>query len=301
MTHVCFKCRGNLQSDFQKHGLHKNCFKEWFHLADEGEDFWNLILRQELSAHDKERSFKNTSFFHGKFKKYSAELGGKTYILKMSPEYPELAKTEYLCNQIGIAIGIDIPKNYLLTFQGQENCFVSYNFMQDFAGSNLEHIWHFLKPTESYNLETLVKIIEKQTQRLSEIQKFIKVCLFDALIGNHDRHGRNLGFISTSQGYIFSPCYDNPSYFGIADFLAAAHAPRCAIATSSTEEPMMKEYIMEYRRLGFEDEIHEFKKCLDIEKLTSLINHSFLSEERKKAFLTFVERQYREVNYALSD
>lgn len=171
--------------------------------------------------------------------------------------------------------------------------------MQDFKGSNLEHIWHFLTKNDQFALETILKIIEKQTGRLSEIRKFIKICLFDALIGNHDRHGRNLGLISTVNGYVLAPSYDNPSYFAIAEFLAASHSPRCTIATSFTQEPMMEDYLKELMRLGFGEEIQKFKASLDYEALTSLIKSSFISEERKNAFLNFIQRQYQEISNVL--
>jgi serine/threonine protein kinase HipA of HipAB toxin-antitoxin module len=53
------------------------------------------------------------------------------------------------------------------------------------------------------------------------------MCLFDALVGNHDRHGRNIALIETRKGHILSPFYDNPSYIGIEDhnLLLAEHNP----------------------------------------------------------------------------
>ena len=115
----CFKCRKPIEdSTARKHGLHPNCFKEWFKLADEQEDFRHLNPRSDQRSN-------NTTFFHGKFKKYSASLANKEYILKFSDEYPELAKTEYLCNQIGVLLGLNIPKSYLISFLNKEDCFVS--------------------------------------------------------------------------------------------------------------------------------------------------------------------------------
>ncbi len=303
MTNICYKCKEPFDNNAKKkHGLHPLCFKEWFfakntnHSAEE-EDFQNLSFERTLVDH-KQPHFV-TSFFHGKFKKYAGDLGGKKYILKLSDEYPELAKTEYVCNQIGTLLGLDIPKNHLLHFQNEQDCFVTYNFMQDFVPSTLEHIWRFLKESDAYDLETLLAIVEKHTSRLTEIKKFIKMCLFDALIGNHDRHGRNFGLICTSYGYSFSPYYDNPSYFGIAEFLGAMHSPRLAIATSTTQEPTMKDYIEEFSQLGFKEEISAFKKDLDIEKVRLLIQESFLSEMRKKAFLRFMERSYQELHHVV--
>ena len=125
---ICFKCKENIEVTQQKHGLHKYCFKEWFNLIDEQDDFQNLVLRRETSNDEMESSLRSTSFFHGKFEKYSAELGKKGYILKLSREYPELARTEYLCNQIGKSLGLDIPRNYLICLFNERDVFVSYNF-----------------------------------------------------------------------------------------------------------------------------------------------------------------------------
>ncbi|MCE3231400.1 MAG: hipA [Alphaproteobacteria bacterium] len=299
MANRCYKCKRSLEDTPKKHGVHPHCFQEWFALADTAEDFQRLNL--ERVPEENTLSHLTTSFFHGKFKKYSADLGGKKYILKMSDEYPELAKTEYLCNQIGVLLGLDIPKNYLLHFQEEQDCFVTYNFMQDFIPATLEHAWRFLKESDRYDLETLLAVVEKHTGRLTETKKFIQMCLFDALIGNHDRHGRNFGLIRTSHSYVFSPCYDNPSYFGIAEFLAASHAPRGAIATASVSDPMMKDYVEELTRLGLKGEALAFRKDLKIEKVKSFIQDSFLSEERKKAFLKFLEQSYQELIHALQD
>lgn len=296
---ICFKCQKDTDVTQQKHGLHKQCFKEWFNLIDKEEDFQNLVLRKEASNDEEEKHFHNTSFFHGKFEKYSAELGKKNYILKLSREYPELARSEYLCNQIGKTLGLDIPKSHLLCLFNERDSFISYNFMQDYKDSNLEHIWHFLTKNDQFTLEVLLKIIEKQTGRLSEIRKFIKICLFDALIGNHDRHGRNLGLISTVNGYVLAPSYDNPSYFAMAEFLAASHSPKCVIVTSFTQEPMMEDYVKEFMRLGFGEEIRKFKASVDYETLNSLIKSSFISEERKNVFLNFIKRQYQEMDNVL--
>lgn len=299
MTSICYKCNEPLHNTSPtKHGLHTGCFKEWFNLADEEEDFQNLSFEK---TPQEGHSHQLTSFFHGKFKKYSSDLGRKKYILKMCDEYPELAKTEYVCNQIGSLIGLDIPKNYLLYFQGEQDCFVTYNFMQDFSPATLEHAWRFLRESDPYDLKTFLTIVEKNTGRLTEIKKFIKMCLFDALIGNHDRHGRNFGFISMSHGYSFAPCYDNPSYFGIAEYLAATHVPRCVIQTSSVVEPMMKDYVEELVQLGFREEVNAFKKRLPIEKVRLHIKQSLITEERQNAFLKFIERSYQELNNALQN
>jgi len=61
----------------------------------------------------------------------------------------------------------------------------------------------------------------------------------------------------------------------------------------------MRDYIKEFVRLGFKDEINRFKKGVDIKKLKSAIQESLISEARKSAFLKFIELQYQELNNVL--
>jgi len=69
-----------------------------------------------------------------------------------------------------------------------------------------------------------------------DVSIFIKTLLFDALIGNNDRHGRNLGFIVTSKGSTLSPIYDNVSYLSLESggMLQAQHNPTGRINTKIT-------------------------------------------------------------------
>ena len=66
-----------------KYGLHERCFVEWFK-TDPAYEFVSLTQRSALSRDpETKESSNNTSFYHGKFKKYSADLGNENYILKM--------------------------------------------------------------------------------------------------------------------------------------------------------------------------------------------------------------------------
>jgi hypothetical protein len=297
---ICFKCRESIEKQHSKHGLHKKCFKDLFNLIDDEEDFINIYLPK--TAIPSENQLYQETFLHGNFKKYSAIIGKKQYILKpTTPEYPELSKSEYLCNQLAEAIGLKVPKYYLIYFRNEGDCFLSYNFMQDYyQGADLKHIYHFMEK-DRYTVEELLKVIERETQRLSELQEIIKLCLFDALIGNNDRHGRNIGLIATGGVYALSPFYDNTSYFATEDdlFLGADLNPRGSIATASTKEPMIKDYADEFIRLGYKNELDKFIKNLDIAELESLIQRSFLSDKRKKAMISFIIKGYQELHNVL--
>lgn len=293
---VCFKCCKDLSGLQTWYGLHVNCFAEWFKT---NENFKNLTLRKEKPDETPDDSLPNESFFHGQFEKYSATLVGEQYILKISQDYPELAKTEYLCNQLGESLGLELPPYFLISFEGQD-CFVSYNFMQDYRGADLKHIYHFLKPKE-HMVESLVKVIETQTGRLSEVKKFIRLCLFDAFTGNDDRHGRNLALVFTHASCIFSPCYDNPSFIArLEDWLLGADLNVTGvIATSASQEPGIQEYGEEFIRLGYKDVLEDFVRAIDMPQLESLIHNSFISAKRKIAFINFIHKKYRDLQNVL--
>ena len=82
----CLKClQAIAETDPKQHGLHEACFREWFQLTAPV-DFAAVTIRTTTSSATKNKdSFSriNSSFFHGKFKKYSATLGNVSYILKV--------------------------------------------------------------------------------------------------------------------------------------------------------------------------------------------------------------------------
>ena len=192
------------------YGLHKNCFKDWFGLPS-GSHFLDLVARSQSQA-PQENQMANISFFNGAYRKYSARLGESSFILKVQQkEYLELPATEYLCNQIYECLAIEIPNYYLIRFPEDQFCFVTKNFMSGLIASDLVHIYHFVKNGKNHDCESLVTIIGEQTGRRIEQERFVYLTLADSLIGNHDRHGRNLGFIQSTKGMQLAPFYDNPS------------------------------------------------------------------------------------------
>lgn len=93
-----------------------------------------------------------------------------------------------------------------------------------------------------------------------DVNVLINTILFDALIGNHDRHGRNLALIVTSVSSVLSPIYDNVSYLSLekGNMLKADFNPTGKISTQSTYEPSMKDYVVELKRLGYKENLNEF-------------------------------------------
>ncbi|KTD61886.1 hypothetical protein Lspi_2516 [Legionella spiritensis] len=296
----CLKCLKEIESSTAEHyGLHPECFQEWFNVA-KTEKFTGLQRRHSSSLENpNSHSRQNNSFFHGKFKKYSASLAGFSYILKMrQDDAPELPEVEYLCNQIGKELNIPVAEFYYIDFYGDKT-FVTKNFIKQDSPIDLQHIYHF-RPDEDHSCEGLLTAISKETGRPLDTRVFINTLLFDALIGNHDRHGRNLAFIVTSSSTKLSPIYDNVSYLSLetGPMLQADFNPTGRINTKDSFEPSMVDYVREFKRLGFQAEIDNFYKRLSISKINQLINDSFCSDLMKQAIKRLIEKRFEELENA---
>lgn len=294
-THkICYRCKHPSEENTHE-GLHPSCFCAWFKV-EQPEHFQNVIARSSDTTSDWARI--TSSFFHGKFRKYSAHLGQKSYLLKVQQhELPELPAMEYLCNQIARCLNIWVPNHYFIRFQNVLDTFVSENFMQDYPGHNLIHIYRFLEKPEQFSCEGLLQVLEREVKNFADIQRFVKLSLFDALIGNHDRHGRNIGIIQSPTESRLAPFYDNPSYLALEhpQLLGAFHEPRGAIITKDSLEPTMRDYVKEWFRLNLEEPVLEFRDQIDLKKIHDLIMNSFISPKRSQALIRLCTRRFEEL------
>ncbi len=291
----CIKCLTPLAKDNAHYGLHPECFATWFK-APTTASFVSLTRRSAVSEQTTKISPQNTSFFHGKFKKYSAELEGQSYILKMrEADAPELPEVEYLCNQIAEILGIPVAEHFLIDFEG-ERVFVTKNFIKKSALSDLQHIYHY-RPDDQHSCEKLIKVTTEQVKRPYDVGVLIDTILFDALIGNHDRHGRNLAFIVTTGKMALSPIYDNVSYLGLekGQMLKADFNPLGKIATSVTTEPSMKDYVIELKRLGYEDQAKDFYSRIKPAHIETVITKSFCGDLMKSAMWKLIQKRTKEL------
>lgn len=298
---LCFKCRISLQEDNPlKYGLHLACYEGWFGLPPQG--FGDLNPTSTTSKETIQKSGWNTSFFVGNYRKYSALLGEHHVILKVQQnEAPELPDVEYICNGIAREVGIPNPDFFLIDFNGLRT-FVTKNFVRPGTAMDLKHLYHHLpEGAEHFTCAQLMDVIMRETRRYTDLETFINVCLFDSLIGNHDRHGRNLGFLVTPHGTMLSPIYDNNSALGLEmqSMLSADFNPRGKIATRDTTEPAMSDYIKEFRKLGHIDIVQRFAEGVSLERCLNIVDQGFCSDAMKTALKKLIRKRYEEMIHEL--
>lgn len=309
----CLRCNRELKTSEAHYGQHLTCFEEIFRVTGKIE-FSSLIRKSSTSftgdTNKVDRTSPHlTSYFGGNYRKYEATLGNNKYILKLSnPEYPELAPVEYVCNKIAYHCGIIIPVPFTLIDIGKnELAFVSKNFMDNqTVHATLNHLYHYgkLKNEEHYTVEDIVRIIYQETGSVADTNMFCRMLIFDALIGNYDRHGRNLALITTAKGSRITPIYDNPSSLGLesGSMLKATFSPRGKIWTKTSREPEMTEYLEEMDRIGVIDLARQFYSEISIEKIVQYIDDSIsLSSEMRGALKRLISKRHKDMEAYLDN
>jgi hypothetical protein len=235
-----------------------------------------------------------SSFFQGKYKKYSATVGDSKYILKVKEEnYPLLQRFEYVSNEILAYFSLPVAEFYLIDFENYD-CFVSKNFLFEGNYRKLTHIYHFLKNQKMYTVENLVRVIFDTSHRPQDVETFLLLNLVDSLIGNNDRHGRNLGFLSKGSTHVLAPLYDNCTYLGIESLLGADINPLGKIATKDIKNPSMKDYSKEFIRLSYQKILKRLYTRCRIKEILKIISGSFLPKNAQEAYIRLITKRYKE-------
>jgi len=159
---------------------------------------------------------------------YNFCIPGYRYLFKRSRSgFPEQYWIEIFAYQLGCLVGVTVP-----------SAFVAYNSNTREAGALIE--WFYIPKEEKYisggdilqarieefdrkkgekhNFQSIVDALNPEFWKLEEnwIQNFAKMIIFDALIGNTDRHQDNWGVITNFTVFTsrISPAFDNGTSMG---------------------------------------------------------------------------------------
>ena len=154
------------------------------------------------------------------WKKYIAKLGHKWY--------PIESITEHLITRIGQHFGFNIANSHIVYIQGKVRFLSEHfhsrkqvlvhgaeilsNYLNEQNTEFVDDIERIRKTKEVFDIEDLIDALKNvYPNNNAIIEGFININLFDALIGNNDRHFYNWGIIQHIEGVhepYFSPIYD---------------------------------------------------------------------------------------------
>ncbi|WP_018249862.1 HipA domain-containing protein [Orenia marismortui] len=123
---------------------------------------------------------------------------------------------EKLASEIGLKLGLNMPEIDLAIYDNIECC-ISYSFCQA-GGVELKEGREILIQDITENENRDKYTVENIVSHLHEyglVEEFVEMMLFDALVGQQDRHEENWGILNCPgdpvNRYQFAPIYDNSS------------------------------------------------------------------------------------------
>lgn len=144
---------------------------------------------------------------------FTFEYGGDRYFFKPHrPEYPNLVPIEFLCNQIAETLALNVAP-YTVVQANDLQGFVSLDVRHLYPGDEFIHAFDIFEQAE-FGLSELLSKVLYYTKSVEESQLVADIVLFDALIGNFDRHLWNLAFLGGNTRTV-APLFDNQSYLGV--------------------------------------------------------------------------------------
>jgi len=195
--------------------------------------------RDEEFAHYPEGARDKTLVYSPDKAPFSFLLLGHRYLFKRSsPRYPEHFWMEIIAYHLGLQMGVPVPKTFAGydTKEGQSGALIEWFFFPQrgtetyIAGGDFcqQYIPNFdRKKGKQHNFETVAQIFADLKQKHPLFHAdwkayWAKAFVFDALIGNTDRHQDNWGIIEkfvsteerTHQEITISPVFDNGTSLG---------------------------------------------------------------------------------------
>jgi len=240
-------------------------------------------------------------------KKAFFKYQGKDYIAseacseKMSYEIAKVL--EYKCARIELAkddAGILGILNYLFVdiYKNEHMDAVSY--------LNI----HSNQRSEFYTISNIKNILDSLDKNL--FKDFIKVMVFDALVGEQDRHEENWGIEKSEKGYKISPLYDNGCnllrefkdlkfaeqfYENKKDFDAYIERSKTLIYKEDNKTKYKHFELIEYLKEKYPDEIkgeiRNLKKLTNkkIEKIVNEMPDDLLTKIHKEYIINYLKKR----------
>ncbi|RYZ93384.1 MAG: HipA domain-containing protein [Proteobacteria bacterium] len=213
-----------------------------------------IPIESDLSRHQPLQaditSWLASSQAHGNADKYGFYHNAIKYLAKPESEAEageKIVENEFVCNTIGQVLGLNMPM-FGKSMDSNQKVFVQQWFTTE--KRHFIHLYRFLDPILPYSMEVVNTAIKATSSRPNEDSlAFAKMIIFDCIIGNTDRHARNIGFIQIDNSTRLSPVYDNISGILPDAKYNIKFSFKSKIVTQTSESPNVRDCIQEVKRL----------------------------------------------------
>jgi hypothetical protein len=164
---------------------------------------------------------KNSEYYDGNTLKFGVTLRGQKYLVKFKKpknKYDTSVYSEYIASNFIKKLGYSCQET-CIGFYNNEKCVICKDFTED--GETLHSFSDLGESSldtsnlnKSYTYSDVVYVLNHDTKLSTEerekvLTQFWIMYIFDAILGNRDRHGGNWGVIKRENKHYVSPIYDN--------------------------------------------------------------------------------------------
>ena len=224
------------------------------------------------------------------------------------------ACSEKLAYEIARVLKYDCAKIELAVDNDNNIGVLNYYFSDRFNAPHTDIIAYLNKDTKERNSYYTISNIKSVLDALDTdlFKDFIKIMIFDALIGEQDRHEENWGITEKGGRYYISPLYDNGDsllrefrnietaqkyYFGIKDFNSYIYRSQTIIYKEDNKSKYKHFELIKYLYDNYPQyvisEIDNLTKLTDevIEEIVNKIPDELLTNEHKKYIIMYLIRR----------
>ncbi len=147
-----------------------------------------------------------------------------THILKPMIDFPDVTdsvQNEFFCMKLAGNVGLAVPEVQMLHV-GEVPCYLIERYDRKIVNGRIQRIHQEdfcqamgLHPELKYEVDggpkisDCLKILEGYSaQPVDDSDRFLKMIIFNYLVGNSDAHGKNFSLLHTKNGLRLSPAYD---------------------------------------------------------------------------------------------
>lgn len=224
------------------------------------------------------------------------------------------ACSEKMCYEIASVLGYDCARIELAKDSLGNLGILNYFFVD---GINIEHMdavsylnMHDEERNKYYTISNIKKILDELDTSL--FYDFIRILVFDALVGEQDRHEENWGIQKVDYRYKISPLYDNGCnllrdfknlsfaqkfYSGMKDFDAYIEKSKTLIYKENHKDKYRHFELVEYLNGIYHEEVQEIINNLNkltdkkIEGVVNRIPDDLLTKIHKEYIISYLKKR----------
>ena len=222
--------------------------------------------------------------------------------------------SEKLCYEIAKVLGYKCAKIELAKDDNGILGILNYLFVDITKEEHIDAVAYLNKDDEQrplfYTISNIKKVLDDIDCNL--FAQFIKIMVFDALVGEQDRHEENWGIRKIDGKFELSPLYDNGDsllanfkdvdfaqkyYSGIRDFDSYIKKSKTLIYKDNTQKRYKHFELIEYLNNKYPDivqkEIENLKKLTDdkILEIVEMLPNSLLTSKHKEYIIMYLKKR----------